>query len=126
MTTSLEITGIKFPFRFVASGGVEVCSGDEKIKSNLYALVLSKKNERLVRKAVGTIGYDMILRSASESAASIETFLYEAILEFEPRVTQVTVRVSSMEGVDGVSVFAEIGFKVKGSTRKMQVDVPLS
>jgi len=91
-------SGIAFPFRFIAAGGVGKASGAEKIVSNLKALALSALRERLIRKGVGTIGYEQVMRSGiAERGPIIEGIIREAAVRYEPRALNLEVDVYERE-----------------------------
>lgn len=103
--------GIRYPFTFGAAGGVRGAQGVEKVKSNLEHLVKSKLKERLVRKDVGTVSYDLVLRNSDPSSRSlVETLIREAIVRFEPRAILKNISVFQQETEDGNHVFLDVEF----------------
>jgi len=105
-------SGISFPFRFSAAGGVARDDDGDKVISNLKALVYSKVKSRLIRKNVGTIGYDRVLRSAYGTTLSpIKTLIADAIATYEPRAVGLTIDIQQHEDLaEGMKVVAEISF----------------
>lgn len=104
-------SGISFPFRFSNAGGIQKSQGGKKIMTNLKALIRSALRERLVRKSVGTVGYEEVLRSSTHMRSNaIEGLVREAIIRFEPRATDVKVKVYTEDMRDGYHVFADVSF----------------
>jgi len=105
--------GIRFPFRFSAAGGVDMCGGGDKVMSNLKALVLSPVKERLIRK-VGTIGYQQVLRSSlGLNSGAIESLVRDAILRFEPRAVGVQVKLRNEDIQGNHHAFIDVSFIFK-------------
>jgi len=110
-------SGIAFPFRFRASGGVAKVSAGQKISANLMALITSSVKERLIRKEVGTVGFHRVLRSAHNNTGLVESLVLEAITRFEPRAKDVQVNVFPQEYEEGeMRVYVEISFIFKYSS----------
>lgn len=104
-------SGIKFPFRFAASGGVQKAELGGKVLSNLKALVLSAKGERLIRKHVGSIGYKQVIKNLTLATAPvISALLREVITEFEPNAKILDVEVYKEELQEGTSTRCKISF----------------
>jgi len=109
--------GIKFPFRFAASGSVRLAEGAEKVASNLEAIAKTALLERLIRKGVGTVGYRLVLRNADETARrATKGLIREAIVRHEPRALLRSLEVSAVDTdtgravfVDGVFIFRQTG-----------------
>ena len=109
--------GIAFPFRFSNSGGVETAEGDAKIEDNLTALVLSPINSRFIRKAVGTIGFSMLLRSGEQySDEIIRSLVEEAIQRFEPRAVVLAISISREDNESGHTKFLDIKWRRQSSS----------
>lgn len=86
--------------------------GADKVISNLKALVLSRVKSRLIRKEVGTIGYDRVLRSAYGTALSpVKMLIADAIARYEPRALGVQIDIQQHEDLEqGMKVVADISF----------------
>lgn len=104
-------SGISFPFRFAPAGGVAKSDAGTKVSNNLRALIFSAVKERLVRKNVGTIGYQRVMRNAAmTSSGLIKQLIIEAIAKYEPRAIGTTVNLYSYQDSDGMKVVADISF----------------
>lgn len=110
-----EPSGIRYPFKINAAGSVGKASGEDKVKSNLVALVKSSVNSRVVRKKVGTVGYQLLFRSGiTELAPAAENLILEAITEFEPRAVGVSIKIIEQVQDDNTNViFGDISFVYK-------------
>ncbi len=101
-------SGIRFPFTFAGAGGVRKNEGADKVASNLEALVMTALQERLVRKSVGTVGYQIVLRNADEmSRRAIKGLIWEAIVRHERRARLLSLEITSNDTDDGRAVFVE-------------------
>lgn len=119
-------TGLRYPFRVSAKGGLSKRDGKDKVACNLIALAKSSVNERLVRKSVGTIGYKVLFQTdINHSAKTIEGLIFEAITTYEPRATGVEVRVRAAD--EGAEHFGFIDvsyvFKNTGSPETFTIRV---
>jgi phage baseplate assembly protein W len=119
-------SGIAFPFHFNAAGGVARAEGDAKLWSNLFALVKSNVNERLIRKAVGVIGYSLVLRTAVPGSESvIKGLIEEAVAQFEPRVIIVQLEIKTQDIDGGTARILEVGWRRKTSPEINQETIKL-
>jgi hypothetical protein len=76
------------------------------------ALVRSSIKERLIRKGVGTVSYDAVLRTASSSGL-IPQLIREAFQKYEPRATNLSIKIYR-EDIKGIQhVFARVGYLFK-------------
>lgn len=101
-------SGIKFPFRFSDAGGVQLAEGAEKVGSNLSVLAITQANQRLIRKAVGSIGYSTVLRNTGETGRrAAQSVIREAIVQFEPRAVLRSLTVTEVNTDTGTAVVAE-------------------
>lgn len=122
-----DISGISFPFKFSNLGGVAAVSGEDKIKSNLRALVLSSVNERLIRKQVGSIGYSKVFRNITDIGDEIvETLVGEAIAKFERRIKVKELSLYTIEDSGGVEVHLKITYFRKNGLLLDVADIVLS
>lgn len=118
--------GIDFPFRFAPAGGVAKSDDGDKVVANLKALVLSKVNERLVRKAVGTIGYARLLRPAHKTTLEpIKHLIKQAIAKYEPRAAAVTVDFREQNDSDGSKAIADVSFIFRNSGDSVTMSLDL-
>lgn len=120
-------SGISFPFRFAPAGGVAKADNGDKVSDNLGALVLSAVKERLVRKNVGTIGYQRVLRSAATTASfPVKQLILEAMATYEPRAIGTTVDIHSYEVREGMKVIAEISFIFRNTGEPVTLSLELT
>jgi hypothetical protein len=109
-------SGIRFPFTFSPSGGVEKADGADKIGSNLKALVLCDIRDRFVYKELGVVSYQSVLRNFTDSfVALFKKFVTESVLKYEPRAKIATVNILRLETEDGYKVIAQISYIFKNS-----------
>ena len=97
-----------------------------KVMSDLKALVKSALEERLVRKAVGTVGYSLVLRSnVTKDSAAVEALIIESIIRWIPAIQGLTVSVYDKQLPDGVAVYADIGFYFKETGEPVESTIRL-
>jgi phage baseplate assembly protein W len=120
-------SGIKFPFEFVAAGGVGKADNGDKVMSNLKALILSKINERLIRKNVGTIGYTRVFKSARATTLEpIKHLIRQAIVKFEPRAAGITIDFRLQDDSEGSKVIADVAFIFKNTGEPVKMSLELN
>lgn len=119
-------SGIKFPFQFSDAGTVFRAEGDEKISSNLHALVKSPVNSRVIRKAVGTVSYQKVFRNLIVVGFDpLRSLVNEAIAEFEPRAKVFDIVIASEEREKDTVVVIEISFMRRSSSELNSLRVEL-
>jgi len=119
-------SGIKFPFTFVSAGGVGKADNGDKVLANLKALILSKINERLIRKSVGTIGYSRVFKSAHATTLEpVKHLIRQAIVKFEPRAVGVTIDFRSQDDRAGSKVIADVAFIFKNTGEPVKMSLEL-
>lgn len=119
-------SGISFPFRFSQAGGVKLASGVEKVEGNLKALATTAVKERLIRKNVGTVGYQAVLRNQTDATRkAIRDLVWEAIVRHERRakLLSLTVTKASVESGTGILIEGTFIFRQTGleSTFRAQI-----
>jgi phage baseplate assembly protein W len=120
-------SGISFPFRFSPAGGVAKDDGGDKVTSNLKALIYSAVRSRLIRKNVGTVGYQRVLRSMGTTASEpVKQLILEAINEFEPRAIGVTVDIQSLEDSTGTKIIADISYIFRNTGDPVSMSLELT
>lgn len=101
-------SGIRFPFRFADAGGVRRASGADKVAANLEALAVTALQERLVRKNVGTVGYQAVLRNPDEMALrATRDLIRQAIAKYERRARLISLELSAVNTDSGTAVFVD-------------------
>jgi phage baseplate assembly protein W len=117
--------GLSFPFRISPAGGFARVTGGKKINANLTALVKTAIKERLIRKQVGTVGYNAVFRTASTSGL-IPALIKQAFSAWEPRAVNVSVTIFEKDVQGKHHVFAQVGYLFKLSGEPETVTVQLS
>lgn len=121
-----DINGIGFPFRFGDAGGVLQAVGIDKISTNLAALVLTAMKERVIRKGVGTVGYQGVFRPGDDvSLDVIREFVREAIAKYEPRARVRSIESHTTEDGEGVKSFIDVAFVFRETGEVGTVSIPL-
>lgn len=121
-----ELSGISFPFTFGPEGGVSSATGAAKQKSNMAAIVYTNQNERLIRKAVGTIGYSLVLRTQTEgSYGAVKSLVEKAITEWVPSISRLSVGVSQKMCDNGNALILSVSFMSSETGEEFSGDIPL-
>lgn len=121
-----EPKGIKFPFRFTDAGGVAQVEGIDKVAANLKTLALTALKERLIRKNVGTVGYQQVFRPGDEvSLDVVRELVRESIARHEPRARVRSIETRTVEDDDGVKSFIDVAFVFRETGENGEVAVPL-
>lgn len=121
-------SGIKFPFRFNDSGSTFSAEGDEKLASNIMALIYSPVNSRLIRKAVGTVSYQKVFRNLQAVGfAPLEELVRETVSEFEPRIKILGVVITTEDRDKTRVLVIKLSFTRKSSVEinSLQIEVPV-
>jgi len=119
-------SGISFPFRVSSAGGIRTSAGANKVSDNLRALAKTALMERVIRKAIGTVGYQQVLRSGiTASSDIIENLVFDAITQFEPRAAGITVELIEKIEAGELQVILQVGyfFKNTGDPVNMEIQV---
>ncbi len=120
-------SGISFPFRFGPSGGVATDDGGDKVMSNLSALARTTVGQRLIRKAVGSIGTKRLFRSGISNAAKVtENLILDAIARLEPRAVGTTAKVYEKETDSGNHMFVDVAFAFKNTVEPIAESIRLT
>ena len=83
-----DTTGFSLPFRVnPTTGGIELRSGDEKLKENLRHLLMTVAGERVMRGTYGG-GVRTLLQDPNDEVlqAFAQYSISKAIIQWEPRV----------------------------------------
>jgi phage baseplate assembly protein W len=102
-------SGIGFPFRFSSSGGVARAEGVDKLRANLQSIAKTSVNERVMRKGIGTIGYQQVFRNTTDHDFEwISGLILAALAKDEPRVIvkSVTLRKEDKELYIDIEAFS--------------------
>ncbi len=117
-------SGFNYPFRIASTGGIAKTDGATKVVANLKALVKSSLNERVIRKAVGTISYALLFRTDIKThATTVENFILEAITAWEPRATAVQVTAYPDETTSDAKGIIDVSFVFKDTGTPAQFAV---
>lgn len=111
---NVKPTGLRYPFKLGANKGFGKADGKDKVMSNLRSLVKTTLNERLIKKATGTIGYSLLFRSGIDAnATTVENLVFESIVAQEPRAVGVRVKAYASEEDSNSLGIIEISFIFK-------------
>jgi phage baseplate assembly protein W len=93
--------GFDFPFQKGPLAFPQPAIDDALIKASLVQLILTGKNERVMRPAVGSSAYSYIFEANDSSLDFlIQNDIAQVISTFEPRVSLISVAVSNSDVTD--------------------------
>lgn len=102
-------TGVSFPFRVGAKGGVVTSTTTESevthINESIRQILLTRKGERPMEPEFGTNLYRMIFEVIDETMMNVISFeIKEALARWEPRIRVMDVVVQEDDGVVRISL----------------------
>ena len=106
-----DIKGISWPFRFGANGHIIRASGQEKLISNVKALILTRLKELPFEPEKGTAGAGLAFRHNQQQV--VETLTRQALVRFEPRLLVRRLRVVEKDIPTGRALFVEVLYKIR-------------
>ena len=118
-------SGIAWPFRFGANGHVARASGDEKLKANIVAIVLTQVGERVMEPQFGSVGYSQLFRPEGRAMVpTLEALVKRNLERFEPRVAvrSVSLRAAPLGSGDS-GVLIEVAYAVRSSEQSATVQI---
>lgn len=96
-------TGWKFPIEVdEITGRVKMSSQDENIKESIAIIMRTRKGERMMNPDFGCSIHEYVYETMDDSSlARMENDILEALIIWEPRITDVEVRVERNEQNEG-------------------------
>jgi len=115
VATKASLLSISFPFRKGATGFPQMAEGDEVVLDSLKALVLTAKNERVMRNDLGTYAHTYVFEDLTPILqARVAADLAQTAAKYEPRARILAVEVSEgqQDGQINVDVVFQVNDKV--------------
>lgn len=117
--------GWKFPIEVdKTTGRIKTVSDEEDIKESLMLILNTAKGERVMRKDFGSKVNDFVFESLNATSVNLlKKEIKKAILEWEPRVTNVSVIVTN-DRVDKTRLNIDIGYRVRSTNNLFNLVYP--
>jgi phage baseplate assembly protein W len=112
---SIVGTGIAFPVRFDAHGGLTLSEGDDSVRDAIQIILGTAPGERLMRPEFGCRVHELVFDSVDAlTAGRIERDVRIALDRWEPRIDVLEVRVPASADADG-ALEIEIAYRLRAS-----------
>lgn len=93
------ISGLKFPFRFAADGGLSLSAGAEKLRQNVMLILGTRHGERAMLRDFGTKIASLVHDPNDDVLGDlIRNQARDALLNWEPRVLVTDSEIRHREG----------------------------
>lgn len=118
-------TGFSFPLGVSpTTGRVAESSLEESIKQGIYIILMTRKGERVMRPNFGCGIFDFAFESLDFTIASqMETTIKDALVLFEPRIRDVTVKVTQDDTAEG-KVLIDLSYIVRSTNNPYNLVYP--
>ena len=118
-------TGFKFPVMCdSATGRFMSSSYEDDIKEAIYIILMTKKGERIMRPEFGCGIHDFAFESLDYTTVSqMEKSVKEALVQWEPRIRDISVEVSNDANEDG-KAFISISYVVRSTNNPYNLVFP--
>ena len=103
--------GLAFPLRFGEDGQLMGCTYEEHIKQSIRTLLLTARNQRIMRRNFGSRLGNYLFENIDETTTTLaKNEIIDTIRHYEPRieVSDVLVRGGQAPGVISVEIFYRI------------------
>ncbi len=108
-------TGLSFPLRTNARGGVTLVSGSEDIEQAIYIILSTRPGERVMRPTFGCRAHELLFEPFSAATVSLlQEYVLEALRMWEPRIDVIRVNVDTEMGATG-ALMAEVEYVIKAT-----------
>ncbi len=117
--------GFQFPVQTdEATGRMKTSSYEQDIKEAIYIILMTKKGERIMNPAFGCGAHDYVFDTMDYTTLSmVEREVREALILWEPRITDLNVNLSIDEKRDGC-VLIEIDYVVRSTNNPYNLVFP--
>jgi hypothetical protein len=117
-------TGWEFPVRTDGTGDVRLSSGPTDIEQSIYLVLSTAKGERVMRPTFGCDIHEYAFETVDTTTRTlVETSVYEALVEWEPRIDVTDVTVSTERLGEGV-LLVEVAYRVRQSNNEFNLVYP--
>jgi uncharacterized protein len=117
-------TGWKYPVRVEADGSISSSSYEENIRESILLILGTAKGERLMRPEFGCSIHKYAFSTMDTlTLRMIENAIYEALIEWEPRIEVNTIKTLTNKSQEG-KLLISIDYKVRSSNTQINLVYP--
>lgn len=118
-------TGFHFPIEVdEATGRMKTVSLEEDIKQAIHIILMTRKGERIMRPEFGCDIYDYAFDTMDYTTLfQMEQAVREALMVWEPRITEVEVHINNEQETEGV-LLIEISYVVRSTNNPFNLVYP--
>jgi phage baseplate assembly protein W len=107
-------SGISFPFRVDATGGIAVSTGVTKVEQSILMILGTQFGERVMRPTFGCNLKSLVFAPNNQATANLAQFyVQDGLTRWEPRINVLDV-VAENDNVNGILVIS-IHYRLKAS-----------
>lgn len=116
--------GWKFPVNVDETGKISFSVYEEDIRESIRIILLTAKGERVMRPDFGSGLHEYVFESMSATTlGSIQVTLQNALIEWEPRIELLAVKVEPDSGEIG-KLLIDIDYKVRATNTQFNLVFP--
>jgi phage baseplate assembly protein W len=116
--------GWSFPVRVDGAGRIALSEFEEDIREAVRIILLTSKGERVMRPEFGTGLHDFVFETMSvTNIGTIQAAIQNALIEWEPRIQLLSVRVEADQGEVG-KLLINIDYEVRATNTQFNLVFP--
>lgn len=116
--------GWKFPVRVDESGRIALSQFEEDIQEAIRIILLTSRGERVMRREFGGGLHDFVFETMSATnVGNIQAAIQDALIEWEPRIEVLSVRVEPDLGEIG-KLLIDIDYRVRATNTQFNLVFP--
>lgn len=119
-------TGVRFPMTVGPDGGFAASGGERCVAESIWLVLSTAPGERVMNPRFGCAVHHLVLAPVTDSTyATVAHHVREALLQWEPRIDVLDVRVST-EGSLGEVLAVAVDYRLKDHNAINNVVYPFS
>ena len=116
--------GVGLPVSLDPNGQLNLAEYEVSIRQSIWIILSTAKGERVMRPEFGCEIYDLVFETPTITTADrISRAIQEALLEFEPRIDVLDVRVNNQSDEAGEKLF-DINYQVRATNNAFNLVYP--
>ena len=116
--------GWKFPVKPDGAGRIMLSQFEEDIREAIRIILLTSKGERVMRPEFGAGLHDYVFETMSvTNVGSIQASIQDALIEWEPRIELLSVKVEPDRGEIG-KLLIDIDYRVRATNTQFNLVFP--
>ncbi len=118
--------GARFPFQVDPRGWIALAPHEIDIEDSIRLILLTNHGERAMRPDFGAnLGNQVFANMAETSLGAIQGAVMEALVQWEPRIKVIAVRVRADQRHDA-SLSVEVDYRVRSTNSMFNLVVPFA